>query len=162
MCLFLRNSLSPPVCIVLLLFTDSLCTFSGGSPEEQVCIWFWHHQHADGVWQSRAKNEGVNSCDRGFLFLLMPSSSSSSLCFFSCGQELIERLDSLLCGDGSESLKSLCLKLLLCLVTVRLNMWPYRIIASVLVFNFLLLDASYYEMSTLIIPAFAFLQLEID
>lgn len=41
------------------------------------------------------------------------------------GQELIERLDSLLCGDGSESLKSLCLKLLLCLVTVRLNIWNY-------------------------------------
>lgn len=37
------------------------------------------------------------------------------------GQELMERLDSLLCGDGSESLKSLCLKLLLCLVTVRLK-----------------------------------------
>lgn len=36
-------------------------------------------------------------------------------------QDLMERLDSLLCGDGSESLKSLCLKLLLCLVTVRLN-----------------------------------------
>lgn len=34
-------------------------------------------------------------------------------------QDLMERLDSLLCGDGSESLKSLCLKLLLCLVTVR-------------------------------------------
>ncbi|TWW59821.1 hypothetical protein D4764_06G0013510 [Takifugu flavidus] len=33
-------------------------------------------------------------------------------------KELIERLDSLLCGDGSESLKSLCLKLLLCLVTI--------------------------------------------
>lgn len=31
----------------------------------------------------------------------------------------MERVDSLLCGDGSESLKSLCLKLLLCLVTVR-------------------------------------------
>lgn len=36
-------------------------------------------------------------------------------------QDLMERLDSLLCGDGSESLKSLCLKLLLCLVTVRQN-----------------------------------------
>lgn len=91
----------------------------------------------------------------------MPS-SSSSLCFFFCGQELIERLDSLLCGDGSESLKSLCLKLLLCLVTVRLNMWPYRIMTSVFVFNFLVLDASYYEMSSLINPVFAFLQLEID
>ncbi|XP_051883068.1 armadillo-like helical domain-containing protein 3 isoform X2 [Pristis pectinata] len=33
-------------------------------------------------------------------------------------KNLVESLDSLLCGDGSESLKSLCLKLLLCLVTV--------------------------------------------
>uniref|UniRef100_A0A8C2HXD0 Armadillo like helical domain containing 3 n=1 Tax=Cyprinus carpio TaxID=7962 RepID=A0A8C2HXD0_CYPCA len=31
-------------------------------------------------------------------------------------KELMESLDSLLCGDGSESLKSLCLKLLLCLL----------------------------------------------
>uniref|UniRef100_A0A3P8U416 Armadillo like helical domain containing 3 n=1 Tax=Amphiprion percula TaxID=161767 RepID=A0A3P8U416_AMPPE len=30
-------------------------------------------------------------------------------------KDLMERLDSLLCGDSSESLKSLCLKLLLCL-----------------------------------------------
>lgn len=30
----------------------------------------------------------------------------------------MESLDSLLCAEGSESLKSLCLKLLLCLVTV--------------------------------------------
>lgn len=37
-------------------------------------------------------------------------------------KDLMERLDSLLCGDGSESLKSLCLKLMLCLVTVRQNM----------------------------------------
>ena len=35
-----------------------------------------------------------------------------------CLQDLMESLDSLLCGDSSESLKSLCLKLLLCLVTV--------------------------------------------
>ena len=33
-------------------------------------------------------------------------------------QNLMESLDSLLCAEGSESLKSLCLKLLLCLVTV--------------------------------------------
>lgn len=100
----------------------------------------------------------MNNCDGGLLFLLMMS-SPSSCCFF-CGQELIERLDSLLCGDGSESLKSLCLKLLLCLVTVRFNMWPYSIITSVFVFNFLVLDASYEEKSPLIIPVF--LQLEID
>lgn len=31
----------------------------------------------------------------------------------------MESLDSLLCAEGSESLKSLCLKLLLCLVTVK-------------------------------------------
>uniref|UniRef100_A0A8C9TIG0 Armadillo like helical domain containing 3 n=1 Tax=Scleropages formosus TaxID=113540 RepID=A0A8C9TIG0_SCLFO len=36
-------------------------------------------------------------------------------------KELMESLDALLCGDGSESLKSLCLKLLLCLVTVTDN-----------------------------------------
>ncbi|KAK2816597.1 hypothetical protein Q7C36_022868 [Tachysurus vachellii] len=33
-------------------------------------------------------------------------------------KDLMESLDGLLCGDGSEILKSLCLKLLLCLVTV--------------------------------------------
>lgn len=52
-----------------LYFSDSLCTLSGGSPEEQVCLRFWHHQHADGVWQSRAKDEGVNSCGRCFTLL---------------------------------------------------------------------------------------------
>lgn len=31
----------------------------------------------------------------------------------------MESLDALLCAEGSESLKSLCLKLLLCLVTVN-------------------------------------------
>ncbi|XP_069467720.1 armadillo-like helical domain-containing protein 3 isoform X2 [Ambystoma mexicanum] len=36
-------------------------------------------------------------------------------------KDLMESLDSLLCGDGSESLKSLCLKLLLCLVTILSN-----------------------------------------
>ena len=36
----------------------------------------------------------------------------------SLSQNLMESLDSLLCAEGSESLKSLCLKLLLCLVTV--------------------------------------------
>ncbi|KAI4872969.1 hypothetical protein NFI96_023649 [Prochilodus magdalenae] len=36
-------------------------------------------------------------------------------------KDLMESLDSLLCGDGSASLKSLCLKLLLCLVTVTDN-----------------------------------------
>ncbi len=45
--------------------------------------------------------------------------SCYDLCFL---QDLMERLDSLLCGDGSESLKSLCLKLLLCLVTVSQSM----------------------------------------
>lgn len=38
----------------------------------------------------------------------------------------MESLDSLLCGDGSESLKSLCLKLLLCLVTVRVSHWAIK------------------------------------
>lgn len=46
-------------CAPLPLSPDSLCTFPGGSPEEQVCVWLWHHQHADGVWQSWAKDEGV-------------------------------------------------------------------------------------------------------
>lgn len=101
----------------LLLLSDSLCALSGGSPEEQVCLRFWHHQHADGVWQSWAKDEGVNSCGRCFTLL----HAVIAVCFL-FGQDLMERLDSLLCGDGSESLKSLCLKLLLCLVTVRLNL----------------------------------------
>lgn len=54
-----------------------------------------------------------------------------------CGQDLMERLDSLLCGDASESLKSLCLKLLLCLVTVRLNLWAASSLASLWLFTFL-------------------------
>uniref|UniRef100_H2ZS99 Armadillo like helical domain containing 3 n=1 Tax=Latimeria chalumnae TaxID=7897 RepID=H2ZS99_LATCH len=33
-------------------------------------------------------------------------------------KDLMESLDTLLCGDGPENLKSLCLKLLLCLVTI--------------------------------------------
>ncbi|XP_064419047.1 armadillo-like helical domain-containing protein 3 isoform X3 [Latimeria chalumnae] len=36
-------------------------------------------------------------------------------------KDLMESLDTLLCGDGPENLKSLCLKLLLCLVTVTDN-----------------------------------------
>lgn len=48
------------------------------------------------------------------------SYTSFCLCLL---QDLMERLDSLLCGDSSESLKSLCLKLLLCLVTVRWSMY---------------------------------------
>lgn len=52
-------------------------------------------------------------------------SSTGSKCYLACfnvydslSQNLMESLDSLLCAEGSESLKSLCLKLLLCLVTV--------------------------------------------
>lgn len=51
----------------------------------------------------------------GRIDVILPSFDSISFLL----QDLMERLDSLLCGDSSESLKSLCLKLLLCLVTVR-------------------------------------------
>lgn len=51
--------------------------------------------------------------------------NTGSKCYLACfnvygslSQNLMESLDSLLCAEGSESLKSLCLKLLLCLVTV--------------------------------------------
>uniref|UniRef100_A0A672KZ17 UPF0668 protein C10orf76 homolog n=1 Tax=Sinocyclocheilus grahami TaxID=75366 RepID=A0A672KZ17_SINGR len=47
--------------------------------------------------------------------------------------ELMESLDSLLCGDGSESLKSLCLKLLLCLVTVTDNISQNTILEYVMI-----------------------------
>ncbi|KAK5616218.1 hypothetical protein CRENBAI_015692 [Crenichthys baileyi] len=48
-------------------------------------------------------------------------------------KDLMERLDSLLCGDSSESLKSLCLKLLLCLVTVTDNISQNTILEYVMI-----------------------------
>ncbi|XP_069756329.1 armadillo-like helical domain-containing protein 3 isoform X3 [Narcine bancroftii] len=48
-------------------------------------------------------------------------------------KNLVESLDSLLCGDGSESLKSLCLKLLLCLVTVTDNISQNTILEYVMI-----------------------------
>ncbi|CAG5929120.1 unnamed protein product [Menidia menidia] len=48
-------------------------------------------------------------------------------------KDLMERLDCLLCGDGSESLKSLCLKLLLCLVTVTDNISQNTILEYVMI-----------------------------
>lgn len=48
-------------------------------------------------------------------------------------KDLVESLDSLLCGEGSESLKSLCLKLLLCLVTVTDNISQNTILEYVMI-----------------------------
>lgn len=48
-------------------------------------------------------------------------------------KDLMESLDSLLCGDGSESLKALCLKLLLCLVTVTDNISQNTILEYVMI-----------------------------
>lgn len=48
-------------------------------------------------------------------------------------KDLLESLDALLCGDGSESLKSLCLKLLLCLVTVTDNISQNTILEYVMI-----------------------------
>ncbi|XP_031430775.1 armadillo-like helical domain-containing protein 3 isoform X1 [Clupea harengus] len=48
-------------------------------------------------------------------------------------KDLMESLDSLLCGDSSESLKSLCLKLLLCLVTVTDNISQNTILEYVMI-----------------------------
>uniref|UniRef100_A0A8C4RMP4 Armadillo like helical domain containing 3 n=1 Tax=Erpetoichthys calabaricus TaxID=27687 RepID=A0A8C4RMP4_ERPCA len=48
-------------------------------------------------------------------------------------KDLMESLDTLLCGEGSESLKSLCLKLLLCLVTVTDNISQNSILEYVMI-----------------------------
>ncbi|KAL2089840.1 hypothetical protein ACEWY4_014528 [Coilia grayii] len=48
-------------------------------------------------------------------------------------KDLMESLDSLLCGDSSASLKSLCLKLLLCLVTVTDNISQNTILEYVMI-----------------------------
>ncbi|KAL1005530.1 hypothetical protein UPYG_G00060280 [Umbra pygmaea] len=48
-------------------------------------------------------------------------------------KDLMESMDSLLCGDGSESLKALCLKLLLCLVTVTDNISQNTILEYVMI-----------------------------
>uniref|UniRef100_A0A6Q2ZEI1 Armadillo-like helical domain-containing protein n=1 Tax=Esox lucius TaxID=8010 RepID=A0A6Q2ZEI1_ESOLU len=48
-------------------------------------------------------------------------------------KDLMESLDSLLCGEGSESLKALCLKLLLCLVTVTDNISQNTILEYVMI-----------------------------
>ncbi|XP_023571286.1 UPF0668 protein C10orf76 homolog isoform X3 [Octodon degus] len=50
-----------------------------------------------------------------------------------CMENLMESLDSLLCAEGSESLKSLCLKLLLCLVTVTDNISQNTILEYVMI-----------------------------
>ncbi|XP_043911526.1 armadillo-like helical domain-containing protein 3 [Protopterus annectens] len=48
-------------------------------------------------------------------------------------KNLMESLDSILCGEASESLKSLCLKLLLCLVTVTDNISQNTILEYVMI-----------------------------
>ncbi|XP_063291186.1 armadillo-like helical domain-containing protein 3 isoform X2 [Pelobates fuscus] len=48
-------------------------------------------------------------------------------------KNLMESLDVLLCGEGSENLKSLCLKLLLCLVTVTDNISQNTILEYVMI-----------------------------
>nr|XP_046195217.1 armadillo-like helical domain-containing protein 3 [Oncorhynchus gorbuscha] len=48
-------------------------------------------------------------------------------------KDLMESLDNLLCGEGSESLKALCLKLLLCLVTVTDNISQNTILEYVMI-----------------------------
>uniref|UniRef100_A0A7M4F3I0 Armadillo like helical domain containing 3 n=1 Tax=Crocodylus porosus TaxID=8502 RepID=A0A7M4F3I0_CROPO len=50
-----------------------------------------------------------------------------------CMKNLMESLDALLCAEGSESLKSLCLKLLLCLVTVTDNISQNTILEYVMI-----------------------------
>lgn len=105
----------------LPLSSDSLCTFPRGPPEEQVSVRLRHHQHAHGLRQGRAKDEGASAAS----FVNAQNTRrhdfthATDLCSCNLLQDLMERLDGLLCGEGSESLKSLCLKLLLCLVTVR-------------------------------------------
>uniref|UniRef100_A0A3B3T120 Armadillo like helical domain containing 3 n=1 Tax=Paramormyrops kingsleyae TaxID=1676925 RepID=A0A3B3T120_9TELE len=48
-------------------------------------------------------------------------------------KDLMESLDALLCGDGSESLKGLCLRMLLCLVTVTDNISQNTLLEYVMI-----------------------------
>ncbi|XP_048843700.1 armadillo-like helical domain-containing protein 3 [Brienomyrus brachyistius] len=48
-------------------------------------------------------------------------------------KDLMESLDTLLCGDGSDSLKGLCLRMLLCLVTVTDNISQNTLLEYVMI-----------------------------
>lgn len=55
-----QEALSHNSCICEFVFSalDSMCADPWGSSEEQIHIWFWHHQYANGLWQGWIVHEG--------------------------------------------------------------------------------------------------------
>ncbi|KAG8135724.1 hypothetical protein E2320_008716 [Naja naja] len=103
----------------------------------QRCIWALGEEHPIRVVNALqtlcALIRGVhqkNKSTSGFdIINMLMGFDKAELCM----KNLMESLDALLCAEGSESLKSLCLKLLLCLVTVTDNISQNTILEYVMI-----------------------------